>query len=97
MNPKLLEFWRKPETQFFIDFCRVVLIILVVIAIIIFVKEIETVKILGSDVCKLCMEKTGCFCRCTGYIDPINYSGLNISWTTIIEKEIKNKEIITTS
>jgi len=41
-----------------------VLVLLLLIILYVFLKEIETVKLLGSDVCNLCMEKTGCSCFC---------------------------------
>ncbi len=81
-------FWRKRETQFFIDACRVLLVFLMIIAIIIMVKNIEQVKILGNDPCRVCMEKTSCSCSCTGFIDhDRNYSDINISWLGEIEEE----------
>lgn len=46
------------------NFIRIVTLIGVAILIFIMVREIEAVKLLGSDVCKMCADKTGCFCSC---------------------------------
>lgn len=46
------------------DGMRILLFIALIIIIYILIKEIEVVKILGSDVCSICMNKTGCNCFC---------------------------------
>jgi len=46
------------------NFIRIGTLIGIAILIFVMVGEIEAVKLLGSDVCKICMEKTGCFCSC---------------------------------
>jgi len=80
VNEKLLKFWQKKETQFFIDCCRILLVILCVILIYMFIKNIEVVKALAFDPCKICMNKTGCDCMCMGQADyDRNYSHLNLS------------------
>lgn len=50
-----------------------VILIIVIGAIIFYIfNEIETFKVLGSDVCKMCMEKTGATCFTgPGNINPI--------------------------
>ncbi len=64
MNEKLIKFWEKKETQIFIDVCRVLLIPIAIIILIYLIKEVEAVKILAYDVCRICMNKTGCNCYC---------------------------------
>lgn len=63
MKSKLLKMWQSENFQIFMDICRIVLIALAIIILIIFIKEIEAVKLL-SDPCAICMEKTGCNCFC---------------------------------
>jgi hypothetical protein len=48
----------------FINIVRIVTLIGVVFLIFYIVKEVEIVKLLNSDVCEICMEKTGCQCYC---------------------------------
>lgn len=48
----------------FMNIMRIVTLIGVVFLIFYIVKEVETVKLLNSDVCRLCVEKTGCQCYC---------------------------------
>jgi hypothetical protein len=45
-----------------VDWIRVALIFLLLILLIYMVKEIEAVKFLLYDPCKVCMEKSGAFC-----------------------------------
>lgn len=47
-----------------INIVRIVTLIGVIVLIFIMISNIQEVKFLGSDVCKLCMEKTGCTCAC---------------------------------
>jgi len=56
--------WWTPQFQFFMDVIRILLVILLILLILILIKNIETVKLLGSDVCRICMDKTNCFCSC---------------------------------
>lgn len=58
------EFMRTKEFQIIMAIIRIVTLIGVAVLIFIMVKEIESVKLLGSDVCKLCMERSGCQCYC---------------------------------
>lgn len=61
---KLNELLQKREFIIFMNIARIVTLIGVFILIYIMFKNIEIVKLLGSDVCKICMNKTGCFCSC---------------------------------
>jgi len=45
-----------------VDWIRIALIVLLVIILIVLIKEIESVKFLLHDPCKVCMEKTGATC-----------------------------------
>lgn len=62
----IIEFWEKKETQIAIDIIRVLLLIIAVIVAYILISNINEVKILNSDVCRICMAKTGCSCSCIG-------------------------------
>ena len=46
------------------DVIRVLLIVVLIITLIKLSREIDTIRLLGSDVCKICMNKTGCYCYC---------------------------------
>jgi len=63
LGERIKNLLRSPAYILCIDIVRVLLIVGVIILIAILVKEIETVKILGSDVCALCMNKTGAICQ----------------------------------
>ena len=63
-SQKLIEIWKSNKVQFMIDIARILLVFGLAIIIYILISEIETVKILGSDVCRICMNKTGCSCWC---------------------------------
>lgn len=47
-----------------INIVRIITLIGVVVLIYIMVKEIEAVKLLAYDPCRICMEKSGCHCFC---------------------------------
>lgn len=49
------------------DLVRIALLAVAVIILIVLIGNINEVKLLSSDVCKLCMEKTGCSCNCLNY------------------------------
>jgi len=81
MKEEILNIWRSRTFQFGMDICRTLLI---VIAILIFYKlttEIEAVKILNSDPCEICMNKTGatCFIGNEQSYERIVYPVINIS------------------
>lgn len=48
----------------FMIILRIATFIGIIILIAVMIKEIEIVKLLNSDVCDLCMHKTGCQCYC---------------------------------
>ena len=55
------------KTKYFnliMDLIRIALLAVAVIILIVLIGNINEVKILASDVCKICMEKTGCTCAC---------------------------------
>lgn len=58
----LRELYKREETQMFIDFCRIFIVILLLFIIVYMVKNIEAVKLLAYDPCKICMNKTGAVC-----------------------------------
>ena len=66
LSEQLVEFWNRQEVRFSIDVARFVLIGLAVIIIVILLRDIEAVKVLAYDTCRVCMEKTGCTCTCIG-------------------------------
>ena len=76
----IYELWKKKEVQLFIDICRILLLIMVVLIFYKLVTEIEAVKLLNYDPCKLCMNKTGAICTCF-YAD------------TYIEKDAEGREV----
>ena len=54
----------KDEFVFFMNLMRVITLLLVCVLIWYMFANIEQVKLLGTDACKLCMEKSGCTCNC---------------------------------
>ena len=48
----------------YMDLVRIALLAVAVIILIVLIGNINEVKVLASDVCKICMEKTGCECFC---------------------------------
>ena len=61
---KITRLWMSKEFQMAVDVARILLVVLMIIILYILITEIEAVKLLGSDVCKICMNKTGCTCWC---------------------------------
>jgi len=61
-DSKIKQIYYSKQFQIGMDICRILTLILVVILIIIMVKNIEEVKILGSDPCQVCINKTGATC-----------------------------------
>jgi uncharacterized integral membrane protein len=49
-----------------IDFSRIVMVLLLILLIIYVWKNVEAVKLLSMDSCKICMDKSGCSCFCLG-------------------------------
>jgi len=66
----IVKLLKNPVWNICIDIIRILLIIGIIVIIVILIKEIEAVKILGSDVCKICMNKTGALCQM-----PVSYGG----------------------
>lgn len=60
--PRWKQVYQSKAFQIFIDVCRIALVVLAVVIIIILIKEIEAVKILSYDICRLCAEKSGAVC-----------------------------------
>jgi len=58
----LIKIWKSREFQIGMDICRVLLLIIAVLIFYKLVTEIEAVKLLAYDPCKLCMNKTGATC-----------------------------------
>ena len=62
MDEKLIRIWKSWQFNLAMDLCRVLLLIVAALILYYFVKEINIVKMLGSDPCKMCMNKTGAYC-----------------------------------
>lgn len=56
------EIYFNPKLQLALDIVRVLLFVLLIVIIVIMIKEIEIVKLLGQDPCRICMNKTGMSC-----------------------------------
>jgi len=55
------------NTKYFnliMDLIRIALLAVAIIILVVLIGNINEVKLLASDVCKICMEKTGCTCAC---------------------------------
>ena len=61
---KIKKFMASDKFVIVMNFIRIGTLIGVGILIFVIVKEIEAVKLLGYDVCKLCISKSGCECWC---------------------------------
>jgi hypothetical protein len=59
---KILEIYRSPIFQMGMDACRIILIAITILIIIKLTSEIEAVKMLNYDPCRLCENKTGAVC-----------------------------------
>ena len=68
LNPKLLKLWKSNEFQFLIDVCRILLVVIAVLIFLELVNEIESVKILSNDPCRVCENKTGAKCFYNNYL-----------------------------
>jgi len=64
MRQKLLDIYHSKRFQIWMDLCRIIMLVVVCAILYKLVTEIEAVKLLSSDVCKICMNKTGCSCWC---------------------------------
>lgn len=56
------KFMKTKEWFIFVSIMRILTFIGIVILIFILVTEIESVKLLANDACKVCMNKTGAIC-----------------------------------
>ncbi len=50
--------------RLYMDLVRIALLAVAAIILVVLIGNINEVKILASDVCQICMEKTGCDCFC---------------------------------
>jgi len=64
MKEELIKIWKSREFQIGMDICRVLLLVMAILIFYKLVTEIEVVKLLAYDPCKLCMNKTGAICTC---------------------------------
>ena len=60
----LKEIMSKPQFLIILNLIRIGTFIMIGFLIWYMIKEIEAVKMLSYDVCKLCMDKSGCNCWC---------------------------------
>lgn len=58
----VLRIWRSNTVQFSLDACRVLLLIIAILIFYVLVSDIKEVKILNSNVCRVCENKTGAVC-----------------------------------
>jgi len=88
MNIKeiLIETYHNENVQIFLDLTRVFLLILAILIFLKLVTEIDSVKVLQNDPCRVCENKTGAICSLLGqnkeiiYVYPlINWSQFNIT------------------
>ena len=64
LKERLDKLWSSKIFHRWIDLMRIVTVALLIFIIFYLISEIDAVKLLNSDVCAICMEKTGCFCSC---------------------------------
>ena len=57
-------FMASNEWKVFMNIMRVLTLVALVFIIVYVVMEVEAIKLLGLDPCKICMEGTGCNCYC---------------------------------
>jgi len=58
------EFIETREWRIFINIARFLTFVGIAIILYVFIKEIEAVKLLAYDPCRICISKTGCQCFC---------------------------------
>jgi len=56
--------WSSKKFHIWMDCVRIVTLISIIFIIFYLIKEIEAVKLLAYDPCKVCQEFTGCSCFC---------------------------------
>lgn len=89
MKEQILQIWKSRTFGVSMDICRVLLLIIAILILYRLITEIEIVKLLNSDPCRLCENKTGAVCIYPNeegrivkevFVYPeINISDLNIS------------------
>jgi len=62
LKEDVLQLWRSRIFQITLDICRILMLIIVIFIAYKLVTEIEAVKLLNTDPCRVCMSKTGAFC-----------------------------------
>ena len=63
-SEKLMKLYGTKWFNLYMDIIRIALLAVAVIILIVLIGNINEVKLLASDVCKICMEKSGCDCFC---------------------------------
>ena len=58
----LMSIYRSKTFNIIVDICRILMLIGVAFLIYYMIKEVEAVKLLASDPCQICMNKTGATC-----------------------------------
>jgi hypothetical protein len=58
----IVNIWKSRAFQISMDVCRILLIFIAILILYKLITEIEAVKILAYDVCRLCENKTGASC-----------------------------------
>lgn len=76
LKEQLLEVWKSRAFQITMDVCRILLIVIAVLILYTLIKNIDAVKVLNYDACRICENKTGALCR---YIVEPYQSGLDVS------------------
>jgi hypothetical protein len=86
MKEQILQIWQSRTFGIGMDVCRILLLIVAILILYRLITEIEIVKLLNSDPCRLCENKTGAICYIdtslpyiNGVIPSINYSELNFT------------------
>jgi len=82
----IVNIWRSRTFQIGMDVCRILLLMVALLILYKLITEIEAVKILQYNVCRMCENKTGAICY-IGNLQSIvnrtypsyNFSGLNIT------------------
>ena len=60
----LEKLWRSKAFNAWMDVMRIAIFLLLIYIVYVLITEIDIVKLLNSDVCAMCMNKTGCSCFC---------------------------------
>jgi len=97
MKNQLLEIYQSRRFQIMMDVCRVLMFVIAIAILIKLTTEIEAVKMLRYDPCRLCENKTGAVCFFTNesgtvIIKEYVYPKINWSNTKIGENGEKEKE-----